>query len=423
MTKKLNKILGYIIYIITLFISPMVILAILILDRLNIRVRFVPLISERLGHFASNTAIYLFHKNKIEEKNIKLIDFVFCQKIISNSFLKTLWSRKISFSNRQFSYLMFIILKKISIKFGYFKKFYYENSTLKIRDINHYIIKNNSLISLTKEEKEIGYKFLNSIGISRDSKYVCLIARDESYLQNTYQNYDKKKYLYRNIDIDIFTLAATKLTEMGYYVFRMGKKVEKKFLASKDNEMIIDYSFHPQKSDFLDIFLGSTCFFCLSSGCGYDEIPIIFKRPLALIEPQISYYRTYNSNVMHIFRKYYDKENKKVLTLTDLIKKNISHIKNGNELEKENVNLLEPSSQDILDLVEDIDFYIKNSFQLNKENLELQEKFNDFYKKNFQSEKFLKFINNNTLQGWQIDDNFIGKISPTYLKKNNWLLN
>ena len=75
--------------------------------------------------------------------------------------------------------------------------------------------------------------------------------------------------------IDSFSLAADSLAKKGYYVFRMGKNVKGKFKTT--SEKVIDYANSKYRSDFLDIFLGANCEFCISTGLGFDEVPEIFR--------------------------------------------------------------------------------------------------------------------------------------------------
>ena len=78
----------YFLYFLYFLIAPLLILAILILYKFNIIIRLVPLITDRIGHFATNSAIYYFSKENLNIKsNFKFIDFVYFQKEISNNFL------------------------------------------------------------------------------------------------------------------------------------------------------------------------------------------------------------------------------------------------------------------------------------------------------------------------------------------------
>lgn len=396
----------------------------LILYKFNLLIRIVPLTSDRIGHFATNTSIYYYEKKRFENQNkIKLIDFVFCQKNICNLFLKKLWQNKIGMSNRQMCYTLYKVLNLISKKVKYFNKFIYNNFSLKIRDIHLHIPNNDPILSFTKEEEERGYSFLETLGIKKNTKYVCLIARDEKYLSEQHQEYDKLSHSYRNIDINKFNLTAHELTKRGYYVIRMGKKAEKEFLISKKNKKIIDYPFLSNKSDFLDIFIGSKCHFCISSGCGYDEVPIIFKRPVALIEPQISKYRSYNNKVLHIFRKYFDNKKKRILNLSELVTNEIALITSSKDLIERDIKLLDPDEGDILDLALEMDDLIKRKFSYSSNEKKKQENFDIFYKSNFNSVSFKNYASKKTNQDWMLNENFIGKLSMKFLKKNSWLLN
>ena len=50
----------------------------------------------------------------------------------------------------------------------------------------------------------------------------------------------------------------------------MGKIVDKKFDIQSD--YIIDYANNPLRSDFMDIYLGAKCLFCLTTQTGYDGV-------------------------------------------------------------------------------------------------------------------------------------------------------
>ena len=68
------------------------------------------------------------------------------------------------------------------------------------------------------------------------------------------------------------------------------KKKEKKNITSgvahvnstfnNGNPMIIDYANYGMRTEFLDIYLGAHCDFCISTSAGWDAIPLIFRRPI-----------------------------------------------------------------------------------------------------------------------------------------------
>ena len=111
-----------------------------------------------------------------------------------------------------------------------------------------------------EEDIEYGNSFLKDLGLSKDDKYVCLLCRDEAYTQDVFKNSYNLEYetkgdlsVFRNANIENFRLASEYLTELGYYVIRMGHKNSKPFLT--DNKKIIDYARLEKK-------MSSWIFFC-----------------------------------------------------------------------------------------------------------------------------------------------------------------
>ena len=96
---------------------------------------------------------------------------------------------------------------------------------------------------------------------------------------------------YRNYNIDDFILASEELAKKGYFVFRMGVVVNKPLVAN--NKKIIDYTNSNLRSDFMDIYLGAKCSFCVSTGLGFDDIPHIFNRPVALLSVPVGDLRAF----------------------------------------------------------------------------------------------------------------------------------
>jgi putative glycosyltransferase (TIGR04372 family) len=47
--------------------------------------------------------------------------------------------------------------------------------------------------------------------------------------------------------------------------------------------MFIDYACSGLRTDFLDVFLGANCTFCISTGTGFDSLPYIFRRDIVFV--------------------------------------------------------------------------------------------------------------------------------------------
>ena len=138
---------------------------------------------------------------------------------------------------------------------------------------------------------------MKNFGLPNNAKFVCLFVRDSAYLENYQFNIfnDWSYHNHRDGNIDRYVLAAEELAQRGYFVFRMGKKVIKPLKSS--NSKIIDYANSKMRSDFMDIYLGGKCTFCITTGAGFDSIPYIFRKPLVAIEVPLSTLRTFSKKI------------------------------------------------------------------------------------------------------------------------------
>jgi putative glycosyltransferase (TIGR04372 family) len=127
----------------------------------------------------------------------------------------------------------------------------------------------------SKKEIRVGENFLKSINV-REEKIVCLNVRDEKYLSLTLSQ-QTEYHNSRNSEIRSYVKAAEALAEMGYTVFRMGAIVKEPLISK--HPRVIDYATNGMRTEFLDVYLGAKCKFCVSTGTGWDSIPQIFRRP------------------------------------------------------------------------------------------------------------------------------------------------
>jgi len=158
------------------------------------------------------------------------------------------------------------------------------------RDIHGLYAKQQPHLNFTKREELRGRETMRKWGIPEGAKWVCLIVRDEAYLPElTYHSY-------RDSEIKTYILAVMELVARGYYVFRMGAKVKKPLQIK--HPMVIDYAWDGRGSDFMGIYLGAHCSFCVSNGTGYDAIPVVFRKPVCFVNyVPIEYLNTWVKSV------------------------------------------------------------------------------------------------------------------------------
>ena len=95
------------------------------------------------------------------------------------------------------------------------------------------------------------------MGIGADDWFVCMHARDTSYLREWRPEYADAwdKVDFKNASIESYVKAAEYIAAQGGFVLRYGAVVEKPFPVT-DNPRIIDYA-TKHRSDFMDIFLAA----------------------------------------------------------------------------------------------------------------------------------------------------------------------
>jgi len=413
--EKLTKIFLYAIQSpIYFFILP--ILLVIYALRPFILIRWSDLKETRLGNMAAINELYLCEKiSGINMPKQKYFDIFYFNKKPCNKQLAIMFKRKLNVFPTFFVRKMSNLNKFLRFAFSLNNEIHEIKVSCSARDVHLLWEKIPPNLSFTPEEKIKGKNILNKFGLKNNEKFVCLFARDSRYLEKYHipsaskGNWDYQRF--RNFNIDNFIAAADEITRRGYYVFRVGKIAEKKLNSS--NPKIIDYAFSTLKSDFMDIYLAANCSFFLSSGCGIDELPSIFRRPLASVMIPIGYTQTNRTSIISILKHHFDKKTKKKLSLTEIFSKGLSMASTGEEYLRQNIELVDNSSDEIKDLaIEMLDMIEGKNFFYNKD-AENQKIFWDLYRKN------LTEYENNFNHGKELR----GKIGAKFLNENsNYLI-
>ncbi|MDC3204494.1 TIGR04372 family glycosyltransferase [Pelagibacteraceae bacterium] len=380
-----------------------IILLLIIFPIKKIRIGFLN--TSRIGHFTENTENYFLIKKYIDKKNQNSLDLFYCTREISNDFLRDLWARKIYI-------LPYNLLRMSCLIVRVVKPLNFLSCTLNLnpRDIHNLYDKSEPTLSLTQAEEYRGAKELEKLGLKANEKFVCLIVRDNFYLKSIYNdNSFIDSHNFRNCEIENFVLMAEYLNKLGYYVIRMGVKANKKFPIT--NSKIIDYAFNGSRSDFMDIYLGSKCEFCISTGTGFDGIPSIFRKPILYtnILP-FGAVRTSSSKNIFITKHLIDKSSNKKLSILDMINCKIINSTKANDYKNFNILILENTPSEIKDAVEEMLLRIKGDFFYNNNEKELHAKFWKLFPDDLKH-------NNFPLHGA-----IRGNIGNSFLKENQHLL-
>ena len=255
--------------------TSMVIVLLLLSKIMNVKVHQAQ--NSRIGHFTIPMALRFFElSNGNDSLRTRGINIYAVRSVKSaNVQLEKMWKRTVPLISGNLGWLIVNLFERIPKN-----QVCVETTDC---DRNGLLIQYPPCLTFKPDEIELGTNFLNKLGLESGQKFVCLLIRDSSYLAQSWnffgysQGHDWSHHDYRNSDISTYVDAAEALADMGYMVFRMGAIVEKP-LNSK-HPRVIDYATNGMRTEFLDIYLGAHCTFCVSTGSGWDSIPQIFRRP------------------------------------------------------------------------------------------------------------------------------------------------
>jgi putative glycosyltransferase (TIGR04372 family) len=391
--KKIYILSKKIIYVL-LLVSYVPILLIFLFLSSVFKIRIAEVNSKRIGHFSSNTDLYISCKNYLSKKKFikKSFDILIYNKPICNEFLffklKKILNLKSPFFFKPLYDLIFIIVKYT----GFFKNRLIPSFAPFIfgsGDIDKYdfLIKNLPPFSFDDYEKKRGIELLKNLGIKYNDKYICVTFRDSKYLKDKFQNNDWSYHDYRNVDIDYLTPMFDYITSREYFVIRMGRNVEKKIKTN--NKKIIDYSNSAFTSDFADVYLLANCSMCISSGTGPDMISRMFRKPIGMLLSPIGYMHCGSQYVNGIY-SHYCLDTKKKLNLDQINKKGLINSLFTIDYNKQNVKLIKDNPQYFVNFAMFCIDFLENKFDkdtLKKKQLNFWRQLNKYsiHKKKYNS--------------------------------------
>ena len=389
-----------------------VILFAIYLIRPIVLVRIGLLSTWRMGHLAHDLDIYLANRNFSQ---IKSIDFVTNTHLVSNQFLKKKWGEKIKFINSKIGFpiininrLFSKLIKKLSIHEIIFHPY----------DGNNLVEKAKQNILLSDKEIEKGWEILKKIGVTKESKIVCLDVRDNEYFLHKFPNQDFSHHNHRDCDIQKFIPLTKFLNEKGYYVFRMGRKVKAKM--NYQNNKYFEYCLSDIQSDFLDVFIASICDFVISTCTGWAAIAAFnFRKPAIYCNcHSILELLTHSKKIMLSTRIHFSKKLNRNLNLAEIMQNYPFIFQDKNKSNE--VILKEHDENQLLLIVKEFLKKKEMNFQFQKDSEEekINEKFWKIYSEQLEllkSKYSHKFIHKN-------HGKFLSSISTEFIKKNKFLI-
>ena len=307
-------------------------LLVVLAARLGVPLRFGRIWSDRLGHMAGNMECYLCEREAGLQRGW---DFWYHGGVPANKQLAKMLARVVRVDPTPFTRICDLLNQLFGGK---------TIEPVQVdRDILNLFEKQGAHLSFTHEEEGKAILRLRELGIPWGAKWVYLIVRDHAkHPQLPYHSY-------RNTDIDTYEAAVWALIKRGYYVVRMGKKVAKKMHWHTDalwDSHVIDFAIREPHDDFMAMYLGAHCAFCLSSGTGPDAIPVIFRRPVCYVNyVPLEYLQTYHRGSLAIW-KHHEKDGKR-MTLAEIYASGAGHFMRADQFADAGITLVDNTPEEI----------------------------------------------------------------------------
>lgn len=228
-------------------------------------------------------------------------------------------------------------------------------------------------LKFSNKELKHGNRVLETIFKSPNKGFVCLIIRDNKYLTNIEGNESESKHFFRNTDPKKYFAAIKYLTKKKYFVFRMGKN-QKPFHFT--DPLFFDYASSEIRSDFLDIFLGLKCKFCISTNCGWDLVPNLGKRPILYLNYYpLAYLPSFMKKCSATFQKIFCQKRKRLLKISEIFDRKVYFAMSKEEAYRQSLIIKQSSSKENLEVVKEFFFNIQSKKQLSSFQSKLQKMF------------------------------------------------
>jgi putative glycosyltransferase (TIGR04372 family) len=381
--------------VINLFLLPITIFLLLMKPFFDLK--FVRLIDSRIGHLSHNTELFLRRlklniiKKSKRTKFIGIASTLPCNKQLLKMFkrqVKIIQVPKSIYHN--YAFRAFSSNKSLLGMLGIYRE-------LDVK-INEYYEFNNikSTLYFTDMEEKKGKELLEKLNVS--NWFVCLHARDSTYLAKGYKGTDSSYHNFRDCDITNYLKAAKYISSKGGFALRVGAIVGKR-LPNLNDLKIIDYATNCQSS-FGDIYLCAKCKFFLGSTAGLYQVSTIFDVPIALANLIPLRFLPLKKGSLFIPKRIWSIKEKRFLTFKSIINSEIINFNFQEQYDKAGLKPVENTSEEIFDIAKEMNQRIDGTWKTTKEDEELQKKFKSLFKPNspcygFPSRIGAKFLREN----------------------------
>lgn len=357
----------------SLFLLPLglLIVPILRLIRPWFLVRINILSSGRIGHFAANTELYVCEREAgINRPRKPHIDLWYHNWPVCNQQLAKMWGRVLHVGP---GWLLAPVNRVNNVIPGGDQHRIGDNTQLD-RDVHNLLDRFPPRLSFLPEEDREGQSMLRALGIPAGAPFVCLNVRDGGYLRKSMPWRSWSYQDYRDCNVQNYIQAALELANRGYFVVRMGAVVKE--AMDVKHPQIIDYAANGARTDFMDIYLGAKCHFCISNSTGFDAVPFIFRRPIVYVDHvPLGIISTYSARFLATTKKHWLRDQGRCMTFREIFASGADHFYYSSKYDDLRVDLLESTPDEIAAVVLEMESRLSGTWQTTEEDEALQRRF------------------------------------------------
>jgi putative glycosyltransferase (TIGR04372 family) len=343
--------------LLAIFFFPFLIFARLISPFYKIRLNLI--MSERIGHFAESAGLSLCEKIQGGKyKDIYWFRTPTCntqlEKMVKRVFFVNWWVRCLILANNFFPSLKLVPFENRLQKQ---KGRDTEGLYFKTKDIKE------AYLPFSHNEEVEAKQVLKHLGIGDSDKFVCLMVRDSKYLSTFYPKWDWTYHSYRDTNINTYKEAIEALANLGYWVFRMGKKVKEPL--NINHPRVIDYAHHEIRSDLLDIWLPANAYFSISTSTGLDAVAEAYRHPVVYVNAMTNDdFRSYSHCIWAPKNLMWESKTGNLLTLKETLLNNFHH---GELYKEKGIKIIDLSSEQIKEVVLEMESRLTGSWKVTEE--------------------------------------------------------
>jgi putative glycosyltransferase (TIGR04372 family) len=334
-------------------------------------IRFGYLGSARLGPFAGETELFLCQRDA-GIPGRRTLDIFFCNRPSCNQQLERMWERTLLVSPwAKWPY-------SLASKLPAFSAHVVPIDSHGDRDVLGLLARTPAHLSFTTEEEQFGQTALPELGLPEGANFICFFARDSAYLDFSFPNRRWDYHNYRDSSIHSYLPAAEELTRRGYFALRMGAIVKE--ALNTTNPMIVDYA-TKHRTDFLDIYLGAKCRFFVGDPNGYDSVPLLFRRPVVLVNfIPFEHLLSWDPNCVLIPKRLWLRKEHRFMTFREILDSGVGRIQQSQKYAELGIEIVDNTPEEITALAVEMDERLQGTWRTTEEDGELQRRFWSLFK-------------------------------------------